>query len=177
MKNSKAFTFFELLIVLILVLSVYGLFFSSFDFTFNKKESSVNLKNLKSYLRDNFSFSKNLRLVCIEEGEVCYVFLDDTVSKDNKLSGLFKSKPEIYKYSDDLDHLDFNRVDFGDLEEYDVVFEYNINKDRKSDDVVVDVGDKVYVFTSIHEKPFVFKYLSEVSDMFEEQVSEVKDAF
>ena len=42
---------------------------------------------------------------------------------------------------------------------------------------MVAYDDKVYIFTSLNQKATVINNLSDVNDLFEEKISEVKDAF
>ena len=177
MKKVKAFTFLELLIVLVLVLSVYALLFTNFDFMSDKKKTVLSLKNLKVQLLEAYKFKKTLKLVCIEEGVECFVFLDGKITKKNKIEDLFKSEPEVYEYSSSLTRMDFKPVRFENQEEYSVSFEYNINQDKKSDEMIVDIEEKVFVFTAINDKATVLQSINDIPDMFEEKVTEVKDAF
>lgn len=177
MKKIKAFTLLELLIVLVLVLSVYALLFSNFDFMRNKNKISFNLENLKVQLLQQYPFNETLQLVCIEDAIDCFVFLDGKINKENKVGALFKNKPEIYEYSSSLIRTDFKPIRFENQEEYSVSFEYNINKDRKSDEMIVDVDEKVYLFTAIKDKTIILPTINDVPDFFDKQVSEVKDAF
>lgn len=175
--KKNAFTFFELLIVIVLILGVYSLFFTNFNKKVGIEKSEITLVNLKTNLVDNFQFSNTLRLSCIEEGDICYVFVDENISKDNMIQGLFKTKPDVYKYMNTLDRLEFKKIRFENLEEYEVCFEYKINKDRKSNEMIVSYDDKVYVYNAINDKPLILKYLNEVSDIFDKRIQEVKDAF
>ena len=165
------------MIVIVLVFAVYALFFTNFDLSFNSKNSTVNLKNLKTHLLNNYTFTDKLKLVCIDEGEECFVFLDGKYSKENQINHLFNEKPEVYKYSSALDLVTYDRVTFKNQEDYEVCFEFVINKDRKTSEMIVLSSEKVFVFSSLSDTPIVLAYLNDVTDMFEERISEVKDAF
>jgi len=165
------------MIVIVLVFAIYALFFTNFDLSFNSKKSTVTLKNLKSYLLKTYSFNEKLKLICVDDGKDCYVLLDDEVSKNNKVENLFDERPEVYKYSASLDLISYERVTLEDQEDFEVSFEFTINKDRKSSEMIVFSEEKVYVYSALNDTPLILNYLNEVPDMFEEKISEVKDAF
>ncbi len=177
LSKKKAFTFLELIIVVLLVSAVYSLFFSNFDLFSAKKAKSINVKNIKTYLLENYSFNEKIELLCIDEGFECFVFLDNEITKDNKIENLFKSKPEIYEYYSSLNIIEYSSLSFDNHEDHEVCFKFSINRDRKSNEMVVSYNDKAYIFTSINEKAEEVSYLNDIADIFDNRIIEVKDAF
>lgn len=94
--NKSAFTFLELLLVIILTLGIYSIYFTNFNFKSVKSKSEITLSNLKESLLEKYEFQNTLKITCIKGTHKCYVIIDDDTSKKTILSGLFKSDPEVY---------------------------------------------------------------------------------
>ncbi len=173
---KKSFTLIELIIVILLISIVYFLAFSSFSVK-NEKEYKVDLENLKEFMFKNFTYEKNLSLVCIEdESKDCYIFIDDKMDKDIKISNLFTQIPDVYNYNKDLTRYDFTKIRLDDIE-YEPFFELKIDSDKKHKDIVLDtLNEKVYLFSSISKNAELFNNTNEVIDKFSENEIEVKDA-
>ena len=177
-NQKKAFTLFELMIVVLLVSIMYYFALSNNFIGLNQNVKKTSLENLKSYLL-SFEFEKTVAIKCVDDEEfTCLVFVDGEIVKDLVVENLFKDKPDVYEYTSEQNRIEFNDLRFFDThEDFNVVFEYGINEDMKSEDLVVDTGEAVYVLNSLYLKPLKYKYLHEVLDGFEDRLSEVKDAF
>ncbi|MEA2019777.1 MAG: hypothetical protein U9N59_15160 [Campylobacterota bacterium] len=97
--------------------------------------------------------------------------------QEEKIEGLFKSKPSVYKYNSRLGEIDFIDLELEKLERFEVVFEYNCKKNSKCSELIVETNDKVLVFNDIFKQPIVIKYLSDIEEYFNNNIEEVKDAF
>ena len=73
--------------------------------------------------------------------------------------------------------MEFSYLKLDTFEEFDIIFEYSIDSNMKGDNLIVETENKVYIFNSIHEKPFVFDDLYEFKQYQEDKISEVKYAF
>ena len=167
----------ELVIVIVLVSIMYYFVLSNNFRKDEKSKEGLSLLNLKSYLL-TFDFEDSASIKCIQSDDYdCYVFLDNKVEKDLIIKNLFKEKPSIYEYTKAQDSVEFNDLKLDTFEEFGVIFEYGINSDMKTRDLIVDTGEKIYVFNSMYDKPIELKYLYQVLDNIENRISEVKDVF
>ncbi len=171
---KSSFTLIEIILVVFIISIVYGIFISNI----NKKVTHINnitLQNLKTNLQ-KLSLGNKIEIKCINNGELCYIFIDDKLQKQT-IKNLFKTKPIVYNYDDKLDIKEFARLNLEKFESYDVCFEYKIDKYQKSDDMIVEANNKVYIFNSIKQNPIVVDDLASVSDYFDAKKQELKDAF
>lgn len=140
-------------------------------------EEKFTLDNLNENLL-KLEYSESIEFVCIDEGYECLILIDEDIENYTIVEDFFKSKPEIYEYSQDLDRIDYDRIELEELTSYEVCFRYKIDKYGKADDVIVKtLEDGVYIFNSIHKKPIKIKYLNDVNDYFYEKEKRVRDAF
>lgn len=179
MKNSikvyKAFTLIELIIVILLISLVYFLVFSSFDLKKNQKKD-LQIKDLKTYLLNNFSYENNLKFVCLDyESFPCYIFIDNALNEKVKIENLFMKEPRVYEYTKELKDFYLNEVKIENIT-YQTVFEIEFNKDYKHKDLVLEVENKVYLFNSISNIVKEYKSTNEILDEFYDKSIEVKDA-
>jgi competence protein ComGC len=172
---KKTFTLFELIIVVILISIVYYISISNI----NIKQNSVNaitLINLKQTLK-NMDFKNKIEIKCIDSKDVeCLIFKDDII-QEKKIYGLFKKCPTVYKYSIQQQTIDFEDVELDKLERYSICFEFILNKDGKSSQIIVDTQDNVYIFDNISQFPKTIKYINDIDLYFDKKVNEVKNAF
>ena len=161
------------MIVMILISVVY--YFTISTFKVNKNVNNTTLFNIKEKLL-KYNFQDEISLKCIEEGKECRIVIDGEVTKDT-VSNLFLQKPTVYTYDKNLDVIEYIDLEIKQFETYEVCFEYTINKNQKSNDMIVEVGQKVYIFNSIHNKPTTIEYLSDIGIYFDDKLQEVKDAF
>lgn len=175
LDSKKAFTLVEIIIVVFIISLVYYFSISNLNIKSLQNRDNVSIINLKSYLL-NQSFNDEITIKCIKDGALCYIIVDGEIT-DNKIKDLFVTRPNIYTYDKNLDSVEFQDLELEKLESFDVCFEYTIDKDLKSKDMVVEIEDKVYIFNSIHKKPIILDYLSDVSIYFEDKQQELKDAF
>ena len=172
----KSFSLIEILIVIIIISSVYGVFLFNIQTKSQTIKDKPSLANLKTFLYKNFVFTNNLKFVCIYEGNTCYVLSDGILAKDASFKDFFKDKPEVYKYNKYLDMLEFKRIKLNKEHMYSVYFEFNINKDRKSDDMIIYNDDKVYIYNAIYDNPIILNNLNDIADFFDNKIKEVKNA-
>jgi hypothetical protein len=174
-KNKPAFTLFELVIVVVLVGIIY--YFAISNINFNKTNlDKISLTNLKQTLL-KYDFDDKIELKCTDDGAKCMIFVDGILQTD-MIENLFKTAPEVYKYSKNLEQIEYKDIELEQLQRYEICFEYHINKRGDSSQMIVNLGeDGVYIFDNIHDKPTYIKYLSDVPLYFDDKIAEVKDAF
>ena len=158
---------------MILISVVY--YFAITTFKVNKNINNVSLYNIKETLL-KYSFNESISLKCIEDGKICRIVVDGDVIEDT-IENLFEEKPTVYSYDKNLDVIEYEDLEIKQFENYEVCFTYTINKYQKSNDMIVEVKDKVYIFNSIHNKPTNIEYLSDIGIYFDDKLQEVKDAF
>ncbi len=173
----KSFSLIEILIVIIILSSIYGIILFNMQTKEKTTKEKPTLVNLKTFLLNNFVFTNNLKFVCIDEGNTCYVLSDGTLVKHTSFKDFFINKPEVYQYSKSLDILEFKRIKLNKEHMYSAYFEFNINKDRKSDDMIVYDDDKVYIYNAIYDNPIILNDLNDIADFFDNKIKEVKNAF
>jgi len=161
----------EIMLVVAIISLAYYFTIDNFKFKAITKESFVNIHNLKSYL---LKYNKDVKIICINDGKKC--FIKDSNTTIGEINNLFKTKPIVYEYNKDLKEIIFKDLELEQLDRYEVCFEYSINKYKKSDDMIVEIDNKVYIFNSIYKTPIKLDSLSEVYDYFEDSKQELKDA-
>ncbi len=173
--RKKSFTLIELIIVVLIIFASYFLIFSSKTFDTQQDKIKIGLGNIKEFLLSR-DFSKKISFICIEEDFTCFIKNDGVINKEMKFKNFFLEAPEVYTYEKDGLKIDFPQTKIDDVN-YDVIFRLDIDADYKSNDFIVQMQDKTYVFNSIYEKPIEYKSLSEAFEMFYIKEEEVKDAF
>ncbi len=176
-RSKKAFTLIEMIIVVITMFTVYYLVFTNNSFGIKEEKKEINLLNLREFLLSNFIFKKELSFICIEDSFSCFIKIDGELNKDFKIDNFFKAKPKVYEYSKYLIEKNFYNLRIDNFT-YDVIFEFRIDDDYKTNDFILDtLISNVYVFNSIFSKPIEYKTIEDILDDFEKKQNEVRDAF
>jgi len=136
--------------------------------------NKVSLENLPEYLT-KYDFSSSLELICINDAKKCILIIDGKI-KEN-IEGLFNEKPTVYEYNKNLNTIFYDDIELKQLDRYEVSFKYIINKYKKSTDMIVETGNKIYIFNSIYKKPIILDSSIDVYDYFDNLNKEFKDAF
>lgn len=170
--NKKGFTLFELIIVVFLLSIISGFILIKFDL-FSSSTKQLTFKNLKSKLLEN-EFQNSISLKCTQD-KICYLFIDETLQEEQiKLD--ISDDIEVYSYDNTLNQIFFKDLELEELQRYDVIFEFTINKDKKHKDMIVLNDEKIYIFNSIYKTPIVKSSLSDISEYFEQLKNKVKDS-
>ena len=141
-----------------------------------KKLDTITLTNIKQTLL-KFEFEESIVLKCIDDEKIdCFVIIDDVIQEE-KVTNLFKYKPDVYEYSKELKDLDFKYLELENMESYQICFEFSIDKYRNSSQLIVDTFEDVFIYDGISKKPTKIKYINDVDSYFEDKIKEVKDAF
>lgn len=175
MKNIKAFTFFEIIISIILVSILYGFAMNSFHTSSDKKQIDTTLINLKKELL-SYEYENSIKIYCDKEDLGCFVFVDG-VELEEKMPSLFQEEPTVYKYNENLELIDFEPLELDRIESYSIIFEYGCDKYRKCTETIVFERDGGYIFNDIYTQPILVQDTSEIMNYFQDKVQEVKDAF
>ena len=148
---------------------------NSFKKSSTIKNNDFTLLNLKQRLIDK-EYSNNITIKCIDDSFDCLVFIDNVLQKD-RIEGLFKNKPTVYKYNSNLDKIDFVDLELEQLQRYEIVFEYSCNAKSKCSELIVQTDKTSYIFNDTKNKPIIIEDISDVEEYFNNRISEVKDAF
>jgi prepilin-type N-terminal cleavage/methylation domain-containing protein len=174
-KIKSAFTLIELLLVIVILGAVYGIFFANLTKQPENNNVNENLIKVKSLLL-KYEFDKTIELQCSEVDFKCFVLVDGVLKEELK-EKLFNSTPTVYSYDNNKNRVRFNDLKLEELESYPIDFVYKIDQYGKTKDMIVEVDNKVYVFNSLFDKPFILESLSDVDEYFESTISKVKDVF
>ena len=169
-----AFTLIELLIVIVIMGMVYAIIAPNLNLKAYVEEEGLNFNTLYPFLK-KYSYENKIVLKCTNE-DGCFVLSDGELT-DRIENKLFKSEPVVYQYNKNLDVKEFSRLEIEDLESFDIVFEYELNKDGISKDMIVEVDEKVYIFNSFKNQVIHLNYASDVVDYFDVSKEKVRDAF
>lgn len=174
MKN-KAFTLFELIVVVILISIVYYITFSNLNVKQNKL-NTITPTNIKQKLLE-YDFDSKIAIKCLNNENIdCLLIIDNSIQKE-KIENLFKSCPNIYEYSKDIIQIDYEDLELDQLNSAEVCFEFEVSKNQKSSQIIVETSNDVYIYDNISLKPNKLKFINDVSFYFEEKENEVRDAF
>jgi prepilin-type N-terminal cleavage/methylation domain-containing protein len=166
-SNSKAFTLFELLIVVVLIAILYGIFVHKLTRPPEKKTEQLTLVNLKKFLMD-IPFKKKIEVVCLEPCKECNIYIDGKKSKSDSFS-LFKKNPNIY-FPDKFGQL--NTIRFvpkldkkGSINN--VCFKFSLFNNKSSSHFAVEDDGKYYLFDPYMRDVEITKSYSDVSKFFD----------
>ncbi len=141
-----------------------------------KNKDFVTLSNLKQSLL-KFDFKDKISLKCVDDENVdCLVIIDDNIQNE-KISKLFKSCPDVYEYSKDQTRMEFDDLELEQLLRLEICFEFEVNKNGYSSQMIVDTHDEVFIYDNISQKPKKIKYINDIGLYFDEKNDEVKNAF
>ncbi|RXJ68313.1 hypothetical protein CRV08_08665 [Halarcobacter ebronensis] len=172
---KKAFSFMELILVIILISLIYMIFIPNLKLPL-KKQQFLTLDNLKSQLLKN-EFEESLLFSCIEKDFECFVFIDGKLKKELGIKNFFEIKPEVYKYDNILNRVKFNDLKFDTFEDFSVVFELKFDKYKHHKDMVVETNHGIYILNAVLKEPIKLEYLNDVYDYRDRLAREIKNAF
>ncbi len=155
--NKKAFSLFELILVIILIGIVYSLVLGKLD---KKQNLSINkIENLKDILSNN---SQSVRLIVFDK--CSRVIINDKEKDFDKK--LFKDI-EVYTVEDDA----LKRVEFAPIsineKIYDVCLKFNIYKNGSSSSFIIKKGEKYVVFFPYFKNSEVFTNESDAIEAYQ----------
>ncbi len=173
--NSKAFTLFELLIVIILIGLIYGLFVSSLH---NKEVQSdaITLLSMKKTLLKQ-SYEKKSEIVCLEPCQECFIYNDGEKSEAKAFS-LFKTPPKVYKkdYYGRLEKQQFLPLFNKENVQQDVCFRFSVFNNKSSSNYILEADEKFYVFPAYMRDVNMTKTLEEATKLFDNKSLLPKDS-
>jgi prepilin-type N-terminal cleavage/methylation domain-containing protein len=160
--QKRAFSLIELMIVIVIIGVVYSLALSRIKAP-KKEVVAPSLVTLKSYLR---SFSKDhnrVELLCKDSCDACSLFVDGKKIKDVK--SFFDATVTFYRYDFFLGDVALERQS---------CFDFSIDKEGVSDQVIIVYKDKAYDYTPYFDDVKVYDSLATLKDAKEQLISEVE---
>ena len=153
---------------------VYTLAVTNFQ-NLNTSEAKVSLVSLKEYLQ-KIPHEKSVELLCLDDCLTCSVLVDSKVhSKTSAFDDIIDESIAVYRY-DFFTGMQENskKVYFNSEEvEEDVCFSYSVDKNGAGDQVIVELKDKVYDFTTYLVITPVYNSLEEVAQAKEKSNQEI----
>lgn len=145
-SSSKAFTLFELLLVVVLIAVLYGVFVHKLSTPKTAQDANLNLKTLKPFLQ-TIPFEHKVELLCFEPDCSCHLYIDGKPVEQEAIK-LFKTSPKTYR-----------KNSFGQyqLHEYlavkdekgrfkTVCFGYNLYPNGSGSSYIVEADERFYYF-------------------------------
>ena len=164
--NSKGFTLFELLIVIILIGLIYGLFVSSLQ---NKelKSDAITLLSMKKTLL-NQPFKKKSEIICLEPCKECFIY-NDGEKAELKPFSLFKAPPKVYKkdYYGRLEQQQFLPLFNKENVQQDVCFRFSVFNNKSSSSYILETDKDFYIFPAYMRDANKTKTLEEAEKLFD----------
>jgi prepilin-type N-terminal cleavage/methylation domain-containing protein len=166
-SSKRAFTLFELLIVIILISIIYGVFVHKLTRKPTIEDAQLSLKTLKKELQ-KLPFRKKAEFICVEPCDKCYIYLDEKIVKQDPIA-LFKESPKVY-YPDSFGQIrtvDFLPLELQENELSSVCFRYEIFSNGSSSHYVVEYKSKYYLFDPYMYDVNIKESLSDASSFFD----------
>jgi prepilin-type N-terminal cleavage/methylation domain-containing protein len=167
-SNKRAFTLFELLLVVVLIAVIYGIFVHKLSRTSETANlDKLSLSNLKKEL-SNLPFYDKAELICLEPCESCEIYLDDKPIKQEVIS-LFKVSPNVYKNNrfGQMEHVRFMPIAIKENELRDVCFRYTLYRNGSGSHIAVEHNSKYYLFDPVKYSVQVTSSISDVERFFD----------
>ncbi len=150
------------MIVIVIIGVVYTLVITKLHNVEDKQEK-LSLKNLKSYMYKQIKDGNSSKLVCGDDCSVCTLYIDGVKRAD--IDELIDDSIEVYRYS----------YSEGLVQQrFDGCFEFEVARDRVSDQYIVAFKDKVYDYSEYFEGVKIYDTLEEFVDKKEQLIQEVK---
>lgn len=152
--SHRGFTFFELLIVILLISILYGLFIQNIDFS--QKGESYKFSEIKSFLLtyQDPAEKKKTTLICYDRCRQCGVFQDG-----KKIDDAFApaEEMEVFTMAKDgiLEEVEYPRIEL-ERHDYDVCLKYSLYPNGSSDRLIVTYGEAAYLFHPYFQKTEIF---------------------
>jgi len=160
--RKKAFSLIELMIVIVIIGLVYSLALSRIKAP-KQQEQKPTFLTLKEFL---LSFSKDhstVKLLCKKSCDECIILSNGEKVAD--IESFFDQSVEFYRYDFFLGDIALDR---------DSCFEFSVDGNGISDQVIIVYKDKAYDYTPYFEGVKEYDSLSALKDAKEELISEVQ---
>jgi type II secretory pathway pseudopilin PulG len=173
---KRAFTLFELLLVLLLIVIMYGLFVQNFKINQNSAPKAVKLEKLGAFLDEQFGGTgQKISVRCTDNCLKCRLLLDNN-DTNQTLQVFDGSSVDIYEW-------DGKRLEKKELDDYwsseykrdKSCFALDLYPNGSLDAPVIVYGGKVYSFGNYLEGGEVFDSISDAQDALESRQREARE--
>jgi prepilin-type N-terminal cleavage/methylation domain-containing protein len=167
-KLRKAFTLFELMVVVMIIGVVYALVLGSFDP--KKSIKVITLKDIRSALSPHWTKGKKIDLYIYDRCKKSALFINDEIKDDIKVnidSNLFKNI-KVYKtaVTGDRREIKFTPVII-DNRVKKVCFQYTIFPNGSSSSYIIKSGKNYYVYFPYFENTYVTTDFDEAKERYQ----------
>ncbi len=166
-SSNKAFTLFELLLVITLIAVLYGVFVHKLSRPSTSKVGSLSLTTLKPFMLE-LPFKKKAELICMEPCQECHIYLDGKPATEEAIK-LFKDTPKVYVPDrfGQMRTIDFLPMINTDQTLDNVCFKYEVFNNKSSSYYVVESQKKYYLFDPYMNPVRVTESFSEATAFFD----------
>lgn len=175
-KSKKAFTLFELILVMSIIGVMYAILIQNFTLN-NETDEKITIETIPNFLRKNFGENKShVKFRCLDECFTCKVFENE---KETSVGvELFEKRADLAAYTlrgDELEKIEFGEYFIDEYESEEICFEYSLYPNGSTDKMVLEYKDKFYLFDNFKEKTKVFERLDEAGDFWIQEKEIVKE--
>ncbi len=169
----KAFSLIELLIVILIIGVVYTMAIGNFQ-KLKEEETVVTMQTLKEYLQ-KIPHEKEVKLLCLNECFNCSIFVDDEkIESQTPFEDILDSSVNVYRYDPLLGVMEQTQdIYFNDEDiEESVCFSFSVDKKGVGDQVLVELKESVYDFSTYFKKTPKYSSLEEAIEAKENLLQE-----
>lgn len=165
-KGKKAFTLFELIVVILIISAVYFLFIPRQKID----AKAYGIKNIKEYLK-TFGQEK-VTLICTDEGKKCTVYSDEKVLETD----FVLNQPVVYEYKEGyLQKQELYAPALVDtFAQIAFKFSYDAKRDI-TDSLFVQIDEEIVYFSPYFNEPRVFGSLGSAEDFYASNLQKLRD--
>jgi len=166
-KERKAFTLFELILVVVIIGIVYTLFIQNIDKL--QRTQKLGLSELVKHMK-TFQDKNEIHLVCTEECAKCEIYIDNNATE--KYLELFKSEVISYYINKDgqLEEKKYASMYDERGEEIEVCLRLTLFKNGSFSESILKQNEKVYYFPSYFGKMQEFDSMDGLEEYFQERL-------
>ena len=166
---KKAFSLFELLIVVAIIATIYTIAIKSF--VPQKKRKDIDIVEMKEFLTKNYGF--NIELICVNDCQKCYLKGGGKIEEINQNFG-FQENLVVYYINKNYTE---NIMEFANFEDNEVCIRYKISKKGVSEHLIIKNGENFYVLPSYIGKVRKFLSMEEAINWYKKNDYNLEDIY
>jgi hypothetical protein len=171
-KTSKAFTLFELIIVVFIITIVGSLMFSS-AIKEEKKIADLNPSTLPSIFKKAFKDQGDVELLCIKECTECYIMKEGEITP---YDGGIKFGKNIETYTLNRDNHFTKQDELGRLKDERINFRFHLYPNGSTTQMVVTNDKGIYFLPSFFGEAKEVKDMDEAKELWLKSKYDLKDS-
>jgi len=166
---KKAFSLFELLIVVAIIATIYTIAIKSF--VPQKRRKDIKIGEMKEFLTKNYGF--NIELICIHNCQKCYLKANGKTEEINQNFG-FKENLTLFLINENYIE---SKVEFANYEDNEICMRYKISKKGISEPSIIKNGENFYVLPSYIGKVRDFSSMEEAINWYRKSDYNLEDIY